>query len=67
MPKPSITAKASDFERGFFCAVAVLLRESGVATTDVRNLFASGGGVLGAAQADPEDRALFIEHGLMPE
>ncbi len=50
------------FKRGFFCAVAVLLREEGAATTAVKSLFSQCGSPL---DADAEDIALFKEHGLM--
>ncbi|CAG9183903.1 hypothetical protein [Cupriavidus pampae] len=48
--------------RGYFCAVAALLREEEAVTTAVRSLFAAGGD---AAHADPEDQALFLQYGLM--
>ncbi|MTK64927.1 MAG: hypothetical protein F8N15_10545 [Methanobacterium sp.] len=50
-----------DFERGYFCAVAVLLREQGM-TPDVQSLFVQGGD---AKHADPDDRAQFEAHGLI--
>jgi hypothetical protein len=51
----------NDFERGYFCAVAVALREDGPVTT-VRSMFSQGGD---ANKADPFDIDLFVEHGLM--
>lgn len=48
--------------RGYYCAVAVLLRESGAVTPDVQSLFDAGGG---QEYADAEDIALFREYGLM--
>lgn len=56
------TSKHSEFSRGYYCAVAVLLREVGVVTTDVRNLFQQGGNPL---LADSDDVALFRQHGLI--
>ncbi|CAN7781142.1 hypothetical protein LJR296_008012 [Cupriavidus necator] len=53
---------ANDWERGYFCAVAVLLREEGSATTAVRSLFAQGGD---STKSDPQDLALFRQHGLI--
>jgi hypothetical protein len=51
----------SDWVRGYYCAVAVLLREEGGVTQLVRSLFRQGGNV---ALADKQDRELFREHGL---
>lgn len=50
-----------EWERGYYCAVAVLLREEGHVTTAVRSLYAQGGG---SRFADPVDIALFAQHGL---
>jgi len=47
--------------RGYYCAVAVLLREAGSVTTEVRSLYEQGGD---PAQADPHDVELFEAHGL---
>ncbi|CAE6792675.1 hypothetical protein R70006_04920 [Paraburkholderia domus] len=52
----------NDWCRGYYCAVSVLLREEGVVTPAVRSLFDQGGG---AENADPDDIALFREHGLI--
>lgn len=63
--KPSDSVRVpprSDFTRGYFCAVSVLLRERGEADTFVRSLFSQGGD---PAQADMLDIELFREHGLM--
>lgn len=49
--------------KGYYCAVAVLLREEGHVTPAVRSLFDQGGG---AENADPDDISLFREHGLLP-
>ncbi|MEY2153065.1 hypothetical protein AB7849_19325 [Rhodanobacter sp. 115] len=48
---------------GYFTAVALLLRQEGAVTTEVRELFAMGGPV---DHAHPDDIALFQEYGLMP-
>lgn len=53
------------FARGYFCAVAVALKEEGNPTTLVRSLFSCGGGAKGALEADPEDQEVFREHGMM--
>jgi hypothetical protein len=50
-----------DWLRGYYCAVAVLLREAGSVTTEVRSLYEQGGD---PAQADPHDVELFEAHGL---
>ena len=52
-----------EWERGYYCAVAAVLRENGFADTFVRKLFEQGGGA--PEHADAEDVALFREHGLM--
>lgn len=52
-----------DWRRGYYCAVAALLREAGCVTPDVRMLYAAGGN---AADADPQDAEVFTEHGLTP-
>lgn len=54
-------AHKDNFTRGYFCAVAVALREQGD-TSLVRSLFAQGGN---SSKADPQDIELFREHGLM--
>lgn len=51
-----------DFARGYFCAVAVLLREEGCVTPQVRRLFRQGGD---ARLADEADCELFTEYGLL--
>lgn len=50
-----------DFERGYFRAVAVLLRDAGVVTPAVRHAFELGGH---PEHASPDDAALFAQHGL---
>jgi len=52
-----------EWSRGYYCAVAVLLREEGHATPAVRSLYSQGGGT---KFADAEDVALFAQHGLVP-
>lgn len=47
--------------RGYYCAVAALLREEGRVTTAVQSLYRQGGGT---RFADAEDIALFEQHGL---
>lgn len=54
---------AVEWSRGYYCAVAVLLRESGCVTPEVRSLYQQGGQ---PQHADPDDAALFEEHGLTP-
>jgi len=59
---PSPKARApSDWCRGYFCAVSVALREEGTRTPAIDSLFSQGGDW---RQADPEDIALFMQHGL---
>ena len=53
------------FERGYFCAVAVFLKENyseGVAGSDVQSLFRQGGDW---KTADPEDIETCRIHGLI--
>ena len=56
-------SKRNDFERGFFCAVATMIRMDGHVETQARELFGMGGE---PANADPYDIQTFREHGLMP-
>lgn len=51
----------SEFARGFFCAVATLLKEDGP-TTSVRSLLRQGGDVM---NADEDDFDLFLNTGLI--
>ncbi len=51
-----------EWNRGYYCAVATLLREEGTATPAVKSLFAQGGDPL---EADPEDLELFRSHQLL--
>lgn len=53
--------RRDDFTRGYFCAVAALLRIEGFPDTNVKELFRGAD----PSGADPDDKALFIEHGLM--
>jgi len=48
--------------RGYYCAVAVLLREEGSVTQQVRSLFNQGGA---PHEAAADDLTLFAEHGLI--
>lgn len=52
----------NDWDSGYYCAVASLLRKEGVVDTNIRELFGEGGD---PSKADPVDRNLFIYHGLM--
>lgn len=58
-----LTAKRAEWLRGYYCAVAALLREQGHASVEVRSLYEQGGS---PQAADPDDVALFDEHGLQP-
>ena len=51
-----------DWVRGYYCAVAALLSEKGVVTTEVQSLFQQGGS---PELADPDDKELFVAHGLI--
>jgi hypothetical protein len=53
--------KAKEWNRGYYCAVAVMLKYEGSVTSIIRELFESGGNVW---YADEEDKAVFKEHGL---
>lgn len=57
----SSSPNRAEWSRGYFCAVAVLLREEGHASAEVRSLYEQGGN---PQAADPDDAALFAEHGL---
>lgn len=62
----SITAPTEDtraWARGYYAAVAVLLREEGCVTSSVMSLYRQGGG---AEFADEADTELFRAHGLTP-
>lgn len=50
------------FERGYFCAVATMLRMEGCVNAQIRELFEGGGDPL---KADRFDVELFREHGLI--
>lgn len=50
------------WRNGYFCAVAVLLREEGSESQVVRSLFGQGGSTEGI---DAGELALFREHGLI--
>jgi len=55
----------AEWSSGYYCAVAVLLRETGCVSSEVQSLFGQGGGAI--EHADAEDLALFREHGLIPD
>lgn len=61
-PSQASAIGQSQWVRGYFCAVAVLLREEGSVTPTVKSLFDQGGNAL---EADVEDQELFRDHGLM--
>lgn len=52
----------SDFVNGYYCAVAVALREEGTVTRTVQSMFNQGGS---PELANPEDVELFRQFGLM--
>lgn len=52
-----------NFVRGYYCAVAALLRNEGSITTAVKDLFGAGGDPMGADDLDIE---IFREFGLLP-
>ncbi len=60
--KGTSTRGHGGWSRGYFCAVAALLREEGCVTAGVQSLFAQGGD---AKLADPDDIELFRQHGMM--
>lgn len=61
VPQIVVTEPArTEWVRGFYCAVAVALREG--YDNSARSLFGHGGD---PALADPDDIALFRDHGLM--
>jgi hypothetical protein len=55
-------ARPDEWLRGYFCAVAALLREEGASTSSVASLFRQGGDWRKAAPFDVE---LFEQHGLI--
>lgn len=59
------TASRAGFWNGWYCVVSTLLREEGCATTQVHSLFSQGTKST-LRYADPDDLALFKEHGLIP-
>lgn len=54
----------TDWARGYFCAVAQMIRIEGKTSTTTEELFKAGGD---SVFADPEDRTIFREHGLIKE
>ena len=61
--KRRVKRDENQWSQGYYCAVAVLLRETGCVDTNVQSLFQHGGD---PDLADPVDLVLFREHGLMP-
>lgn len=59
----SATSGLAAWQRGYFCAVAALIRQNGVVTTDALELFKAGGD---ATKADECDQEIFRKTGLMP-
>ena len=53
---------SDDWLRGYYCAVAIMLREAGAVTPEILSLYRQGGD---AARADPSDVMLFRNYGLM--
>lgn len=56
-----MTKPSHDFERGFYCAVAALLREG--AEQQARSIFPQGGNPM---HADACDIEVFQQHGFLP-
>lgn len=54
----------SDFNRGYFCAIAALIKSEGQVNTIAKELFDAG---TNPACADDGDFQVFIEHGLIFE
>jgi hypothetical protein len=62
--KPKSTI--GEFIRGYYCAVAVLIKEHGCGT-EAESLFRQGADRESVLKhADPSDIAVFREHGLLP-
>jgi len=51
-----------DWERGFFCVMAQMLQMDDTAEQYAREMFGKGGD---PKWADPEDKEIFKQHGLM--
>lgn len=51
-----------DFEKGYYCCLAAVLRYDGMPTAIVKELFGSGGC---PDNIDESDKKLFQEHGLL--
>ena len=54
----------SEFDRGFYCALAMYLKENGH-DRGIESLFSCNGGASNAVNADKEDQEIFIQYGLM--
>lgn len=57
-----LSASSQAWSRGYYAAVALLLREEGCVTSSVKSLYQQGGG---AEFADEVDAELFRAHGLI--
>lgn len=58
-----MSRKKTDWERGYFCAVAMLILQEGLATTAATSLFKGADWT----KADPEDIDTFRQYGLISE
>ena len=52
----------SDFNRGYFCAIAALIKIEGLVSTAAKELFNAGEN---PERADDDDFEIFVEHGLL--
>ena len=52
----------SDFNRGYFCAIAKLVKIEGLVSAAAKELFNAGEN---PARADDDDFEVFVEHGLL--
>ena len=52
----------SDFNRGYFCAIAKLVKIEGLVSAAAKELFNAGEN---PASADDDDFEIFVEHGLL--
>ena len=52
----------SDFNRGYFCAIAKLIKIEGLVSAAAKELFSAGEN---PARADDDDFEVFVEHGLL--
>ena len=54
----------SDFNRGYFCAIAALIKFEGLVSTAAKELFDAGAN---PTCADSDDFEVFVEYGLIFE